>query len=196
MLGATLLHWDRFHQGTLLFWGWLLVYILTPLLVPFLYFRNRRRDPGPQPADRLVPPQVRPVLLAVGAFYVALGVVMFFAPTALADVWPWRLTPLVSRVMGGWLLLFGVGAALAWVEPRWSAFKPLVIDASAWLALLLVGSLLHTADFDFSKPTAALWFVGIAGALAGTIGYYLFNERSARPAPTVDPEPGTATATG
>ncbi len=35
MLAATFLHWDKFHQGTFVFYVWLLVYVVTPLLVLF-----------------------------------------------------------------------------------------------------------------------------------------------------------------
>ena len=41
MLVATLLHWGRFHQGSLAFYSWTIIYILTPLAVPFLWWRNR-----------------------------------------------------------------------------------------------------------------------------------------------------------
>ena len=187
MLGATLLHLDRFHHGSILFYGWFAVYVVTPILLPAVYLRNQRRDPGPQPGDLLVPRAVRAVLLAVGIGYSALGVGLFVVPEAFASIWPWQLTPLVGRVIGGWLLLFGVGAALAWIEPRWTAFRTLVQDAMVWLALLLIGSLLHTGDFDFSRPMTIVWFVGIAGALVGTAAYYLWNERLRRAAATVTP---------
>jgi len=187
MLGATLLHLDRFHHGTILFYGWFLVYVFTPILLPIAYLLNRGTDPGVQPNEYLVPRLIRLVLLLVGLAYAVAGLTFFLAPTAVADVWPWRLTPLVARVMGGWLLLFGLGAGLAWIEPRWSAYRLLTLDAIAWLVLLLVGSLLHTADFDFGRPLAVPWFVGLAAAIAGTVGYYWWNERASR---------ATATAAG
>jgi len=56
MLGvATFLHWRTFNHGHVSFWAWLTLYIVTPLLLPLLYVRNRRHDPGPGPGDVLVP---------------------------------------------------------------------------------------------------------------------------------------------
>src|SRR5512143_2048605 len=40
MLAATLLHWSRFHQGALQFYLWTIIYVLTPFLVPFIWWRN------------------------------------------------------------------------------------------------------------------------------------------------------------
>lgn len=50
MLVATLIHWDRFNHGdaplvgALVFYGWVGVYILSPAVVLWLWWRNRRMD--------------------------------------------------------------------------------------------------------------------------------------------------------
>ncbi len=41
MLAATLLHWSRFHQGALPFYLWFIIYLLTPFVVPWLWWRNQ-----------------------------------------------------------------------------------------------------------------------------------------------------------
>src|SRR5690349_2055750 len=42
MLLATILHWDRFHPGALNFYLWTIIYAITPLLVPFLWWWNQK----------------------------------------------------------------------------------------------------------------------------------------------------------
>ncbi len=43
---TTLLHWDRFNHDHVSFYAWLILYVTTPFLVPALWLRNRRTDPG------------------------------------------------------------------------------------------------------------------------------------------------------
>lgn len=184
MLGATLLHWDRFHQDTILFYGWLLVYVATPLLLPVAYWLNQSHDPGPTADERRVSPTVRLGMTMIGLFFAVLGLIMFFSPTAFADIWPWTLTPLMSRVIASWLFLPGVSALLAYFEPRWSSYRSLLQDSLAWLLILLVGSILHRNDFDFSRPFTVIWYAALVGWIVVSIMLYIYHERSARPALT------------
>ncbi len=50
---ATILHWNRFHQGSISFFVWVGLYFTTPFLVFLLWLRNRATDPGPIAHDRL-----------------------------------------------------------------------------------------------------------------------------------------------
>ena len=56
MLLVTLLHYDRFIHSNFAFMAWLVIYIITPFLVPWLWYHNRVTDPGTLEAnDREVP---------------------------------------------------------------------------------------------------------------------------------------------
>jgi hypothetical protein len=109
---------------------------------------------------------------------------MFFSPTAFAEIWPWTLTPLMSRVIASWLFLPGVSALLAYFEPRWSSYRSLLQDSLAWLLILLAGSILHRNDFDFSRPFSVFWYVALVGWILVNIGLYIYHERSVRPSLT------------
>ncbi len=55
MLIATILHWDRFDIHHFPFQLWLFLYIVTPVIVPYLWLKNRVTDPGtPEPDDLAV----------------------------------------------------------------------------------------------------------------------------------------------
>ena len=185
MLGATLLHWDRFHQGTILFYGWFAVYLLTPILIPLAYWRNRIHDPGPQPGELLLSQRVRLGMAIVGVGLTVVGLVLFVVPTLLIPVWPWRLTPLVARVMGGWVLLLGVGSVVGYIEPRWSSFRPLLLDAGLWGILLIVGSLLQLGDF--TNGATWLWFLVLSAGTLTCLGIYLYYEKFAAGKPFTSP---------
>lgn len=177
MLFATILHWDRFHHGTIIFYGWFAVYILTPILIPIAYWQNQPCDPGVSATEPQISRSVRLVMAVIGGALAVLGLVLFLNPALLQAVWPWRLTPLMARVFGGWFLLPGVAGLMGYIEPRWSSFRPVLPDVAIWQGLLLIGSLMRLNDFDFTKPSAAVWFAMLIGGIVLTLGFYIYHER-------------------
>ena len=79
----------------------------------------------------------------------AFGLFLFFDPPGAAAIWPWQLTPLMSQVIGGWIMFLGVGGIVIFFEPRYTAYRALIPSTIVWDVALLVGSLLHLGDFDF-----------------------------------------------
>ena len=87
MLIATIIHWDRFNHGdapligAIVFYGWVAVYIISPVVVLALWWFNRRTDSGePAPGEAIVPSGVRRLAqaFAFGAF--GASAVFYFAP--------------------------------------------------------------------------------------------------------------------
>jgi hypothetical protein len=189
MLGATLLHWDRFHQGTLFFYVWLVVYALGPFLIPLAYWRNEPRYVPPAPNEMLLLPGLRRGLLVAGAVFAVVGLALFINPALFAPIWPWQLTPLIGRVIAGWMFLPAFGALGAWIEPRYTAFRPLMQHSVGWIILLIVGSLLHLSDFIFTRPLAWGWFVMLIVSLALVLRVYFQHERLYQQTGTVGGRP-------
>jgi hypothetical protein len=115
---ATVLHLDRFHFSSAGFasfaaWFWTGVYVVIPLSTVVL-LAWQRRVPGEDPELRLpLSRRLRVALLGQGAVMLAVGAILFASPAASRTVWPWTLTPLTSRMVGAWLLAFGLAALLA-----------------------------------------------------------------------------------
>jgi hypothetical protein len=104
-----------FAHGHLAFVLWLILYAVTPILVPALWLINRHADPGGAEAhDVRVPKAVRLGLGALGAGLLVFALAGWASPKWLMTVWPWALSPLTGRVMCGWLSLAGRG----WVGHR------------------------------------------------------------------------------
>jgi hypothetical protein len=165
MLAATILHWDRFSHGRLGFQLWLILYIITPLLVPWLWWRNRTVDPGtPETGDIVVPVAIRWLTGLIGALFLAATLLFFLWPSVAIGIWPWNLTPLTARVMAGWIALMGVGAATVSQDRRWSAWRIEIESIVLWQVLVLVGAVLNLDDF--SNPLN--WY--LAATVAGLIG--------------------------
>jgi hypothetical protein len=186
MLIATLIHWDRFNHGdapligALVFYGWVAVYIISPVVVFALWWFNRRTDSGePAPGEPIVPERVRRIaqLVAAGSFVAA--AFFFLAPDAAIDVWPWQLTPLTSPVIGAFTAQVGVGALLISLDRRWSSWKLIVETFFVATALLLIGAIRAWGDFDTGNPLTYLYLGGlVAGDIALVVLYRRMSQQA------------------
>ena len=174
MLAATILHWDRFSHGRLGFQLWIILYVITPLLVPFIWFRNRSADPvQPKPNDLRVPSFLRWFTGLAGFLFLAVAVSFFIKPDLAINLWSWKLTPLTARVMAGWLSLLAVGAIVEARDSRWSAWRFEIGSFILWQGLVLAGSLFHLSDFF----TPLNWFLVVTTlVLIGFITLYISME--------------------
>jgi hypothetical protein len=187
-LAATLIHLDRFFVGTLRFDVWFVIYVALPILLPVIWLVNRRYAAPRKPDDLVFIWPVRIVLLPAGLLLLCLGVFMFVYPAGAAAVWPWLLTPLMARVLSGWVLFLGAAACLIFFEPRYSAYRSALPGFITWALALLVGSLLHLDNFNFQRPAAWLWFLVVLGLIAGpalafgVFEWMAYRRRSSAPA--------------
>lgn len=116
---VTLRHLDKFHFGSefsaftrLVTWVWLVVYVVVPPVLAYLWYRQTR-TPGEDP-DRqaLLPGAMRMVLGVQAVIMTAIGAALYIAPVSVAErLWPWTLSALTGGAVGAWLLGVGVGVA-------------------------------------------------------------------------------------
>lgn len=172
MLLATLLHWDAFLTGRWPFWVWLVLYIATPILVPLVWWRNRRTDPLAAAAgERIVPGWLRGLMAAAGTFLLLLCLLVFIWPEILIPLWPWTLSPLTSRVLSGWHALLGAGALALAGDRRWSAWPVPMQTIALWQALLLLALFRHQEELSGGFLSGYALFIssGLVGLLAVTL---------------------------
>ena len=148
LLGATILHWDRFNHGHVSFWAWLALYLVTPPLLPLLWFNNRRTDPRRSGAhDTVVPTPVRAAVAAVGGAQLAVALVMFVHPKSAIDNWPWTLTPLTARTVAAFIAFPAVTWLLFAADRRWSSFELPMETATIGLILTLIATIRASGEF-------------------------------------------------
>jgi peptidoglycan/LPS O-acetylase OafA/YrhL len=176
MAAATLLHWDRFNHSHPWFWVWVVVYAVTPILLPLLWLRNRRTDPG-TPDDVMLPNPVRRLLYLGGLGGAVVAAFLFLLPEAAIQVWPWMLTPLTSRIIGGWFALSAATALVTARDGRWSAVRIAVRTSVLFAALQLVGILRAWGDFNPANPLTWGYVALVVGTLVGFIALYVSMER-------------------
>ncbi|MDX6677694.1 MAG: hypothetical protein QOE31_1746 [Solirubrobacteraceae bacterium] len=197
MLITTLLHYDKFNQGkahdglpdppalaTIAFWGWTIVYVLSPFVVGWLWWRNQQRDPRvPEDGETLVPARVRLVarVVAIGALAVAL--VVLVSPAVAVDNWGWTLTPLTARVLACFTAQVGTGFLLLSLDPRWSSWRVLVQTFLIAVALLLIGAIREWDTFDDANVMTWGYVIGLAAGAIALLALYRSMERPAAAEP-------------
>jgi peptidoglycan/LPS O-acetylase OafA/YrhL len=190
MLATTLLHYDKFNHGdapapaAIAFFGWTIVYVVSPLLVGWLWWRNERRDPGvPEPRDAIVPATVRRAARAAAIVALLVAAVVLVSPSVAIDAWGWSLTPLTARVLACFTAQVGVGFLLLSRDPRWSSWRVLVQTFLIAVVLLLAGAVRARDSFDHGNPLTWAYLAGLAGAGIALLALYRSLERSLRNAP-------------
>lgn len=179
MMLATFLHWDRFSHGRPGFTLWLIFYVLTPFLVPAVWWYNRKTDPGaPMENDAVISPAIRWILKLIALVSLLFSLIGFISPDFAIQAWPWMLTPLTARVICGWVALLGVGAWTMSDERRWSGWRVPLESIALWHVLVLVAALMNRGDF---KAGLLNWYtVSISVMLIGTLVFYSIMEKRRR----------------
>jgi hypothetical protein len=168
LLGATLLHWEKFNHRHVSFWAWLALYVVTPPLLPWLWFNNRKTDPAVLGAgDVAVPDPVRAIVSVIGIGQLLFAVVMFVHPSVVISRWPWTVTALSARVIAAFLAFPAVTWALFAVDRRWSSFEIPMETATIGLTLVLIATIRASGEFDGAAPAyAAVLIVTVAALIA------------------------------
>jgi hypothetical protein len=195
MLLATLLHWDRFNHGdapflaAFAFWGWIVVYIVSPPAVFALWWRNRATDPRtPGAAEPLLSVAVLFAARGFALVALAVAVVFFLSPATAIDLWPWQLTPLTARVLACLTAQVGVGALVLSLDRRWSTWRLIVQTFFVATALLLVGAARAWEEFDQGD---VMTYVYVGGLLAADVALAILYVRTARGATGQHPLPAS-----
>ena len=180
LLITTFLHWDRFTHSHPVFWAWVFVYSVAPVLVPLAFLRNRGEDPGtPDRFDAMVPGAVRVAWAVAAAVFLVVCLIAFLQPARVIAIWPWKLTPLTARVMVSFYAILGVAPLTVMGEPRWSAWRLGMSGILLWHALLLVAALRRSADFTVA-PASTPWFWAECTFLAVAVIMFVFIESRRR----------------
>jgi hypothetical protein len=165
---STIVHWDQFNHDHVSFWAWIALYFSTPLLLPVLWLRNHRFDPGtPEPNDRIVPGPIRAMVAAVGVGQLVLVVALAVRPSLFLDHWPWPLTPLTARSLAGFSAFPAVTYLAFAFEKRWSALR--IPIETAMIGMVFIGIAAVRAWDEFGGSDALVW-----GWRVGLVVAFLF----------------------
>jgi hypothetical protein len=182
---GTFNHLDRFATAHVAFWIWVGLYVVTPVLVPLAWWRNRATDPGTRErGEPPLPAVARPLLLTVGGVQSAVALVLLLSPSTMIEHWPWTLTPLTAQTLGGWFALPGVTALMMGLDGRWSAIRITLESQLIGLALILLATARAWDDIDTSNAIAYVFVAGIIGLFVSLLAlewYMLGRGRAGAP---------------
>jgi hypothetical protein len=187
-LVATLAHLDRFHFGVAAAlprsaaWFWLAVYVVVPTVLVVLLVLQLRAPGTHPPKVRPMPRWLIAALAFEGGVMFVVGVVLFVWPGALG-AWPWPLSALTSRMIGAWLISFGIAAGGALVESdlgrlRAPAVAYLLFAVAELLALLRYRS---TLAWDTAPAWLYLAFLVLVAVTAAAGVRLSRNDAPSRP---------------
>src|SRR5882724_9891100 len=95
---------------------------------------------------------------AVGFLALRVGFIGYFFPGEIARVIPWQVPPLHARFLGAMYLSALVFVLCSIPARRWYEVRVMVPMIAIWTGMLLVVSLLHFGEFDFSRLQVWIWF--------------------------------------
>jgi hypothetical protein len=176
-LVATLVHVNKMHFDDdfgglplvpkIAAWFWLAVYVVVPVGMVLLIWWQERA-PGVDPPPRYpVPGVLRAALAVESAVLLVVGAALSVAPATATTLWPWALTPFTGRVIGAWLLAFGVATALAAVAGDLQRLKTAAIAYTVFGVLVVVAVARYSGTVAWADP-AAWVFAGMTAAVVGT----------------------------
>ena len=175
---ATILHWENFNHDHVTFYLWVILYVVSPILIPAIWVTNRRTDPGLSGDTPVLPRLVRWASGITGLLITVTATVLFFTPQVLIDFWVWTVSPLTARILLGWFAIFGVVNLAVAFDTRWSAARILIHTQVLGSVLLLLGSARAWGDFDQSNPFTWVFLGGlVAYLLAISVLYYVMETR-------------------
>jgi hypothetical protein len=182
---ATILHYDRFNHSHPAFIAWLILYAVTPFLIPALWWFNRQTDPGVSDTpDAVIPPLARQVMALIGIINLGNAFLMLLWPALFIPIWPWQLTPLTTRVVAGWFALPGVVALGVAADSRWSAARMTLQSQMFGIGLILLAVVRAWHEFDTAKVTTWVFVGGLTLLLLAVGWLYVYMERpQTKPAP-------------
>ena len=167
MLAATFVHLDAFDFGRWQAWGWVLLFLASPVSFGAVLIQRGRptQVDGQRPAAWA---RLLAGVMCVGLL--TLAVLLWIEPARFGlAVFPFELPPLGGRVLGSWMSFLAFLAGWAATHTRTEGWIP-SLGLVAFTAGALLGALRTIADLASPWPY-------LAGLLVlTTLGWLLFRE--------------------
>jgi hypothetical protein len=171
----SLLNLSAFNFTQLPVWIWFASYIIYPLISIWMTWRQPTLMQAGDLPGPLLAGWAKVFLLIQGALVTILAVLLFFAPTFLSTLWPWKVTPLLAQMYAGPLLSYGIGSLLFSGQNKWLGIRTLVPAMLVFTAGTVVISFMHLSLFSFNEAADLLWF-GLF--ITATLGLGLLTYRA------------------
>jgi hypothetical protein len=175
----SLLNLSAFDFKLLPVWIWFISYITYPIISIWMTVRQPKHQqtdslPGPS-----LPAWSKRFLLAQGIVISLLAGLLFFFPTFMSTVWPWKVTPTLAQLYAGPLLSYGLGSLLFSRQNTWLGIRAIVPGMFAFAITTVIVSFIHINLFSFAELPDLLWFAlfGIGTVILGVLTVRVMQAR-------------------
>ena len=170
---ATIVHFDVFDVANPFAWAWIGIYVTVPIALGLILVVQRRTPGIDPPRRRRLPTWLRGTLAPLAVVLVSVGSGLFLVPNVFADLWPWDLTPLLSRAVGAWLIGAGILTVQIVWEDDWRRSRISFLTLSAWGLLLLVAIGRYREALTWDGHFGAFLVVLVSIVAVGLYGVYV-----------------------
>lgn len=186
LLIATILHWHLFNHHHVSFYAWLVLYAVTPFLLPTLAVANWRAPDHRSELEPRLPPTLRTVLAVVGAVQVLSGLSWFLAPKVAGKHWPWKITPVSLRSISSFVVFTGVMLAWPLIDDRSSAVRFGLESVLIGLTLTGIGALRAHRELVGPRSSVVIYVAALA-AIDALVGWSLIRTAKQTTGPPAQP---------
>lgn len=176
MLIATGLHAERFFWDRPQTWLWITPYGV--ILVGAVGLSLQERGPSNGLGIRRLGRAQTAVLVGVGILMAIWAGAMFSVPSLAGTLWPWGLTPLTARVVGGWV---GVGAVLGVAAGLAGDVASTRLPLAGWMitvALFIAAGLASLSAMVPDDPRTWIYFGALGASIPGAAWMLRESENS------------------
>jgi hypothetical protein len=158
---------------------WLVNYGILFVAAPLAAVLEERRGGGRLPPEAPMTAAARVAAAVVAAALLVYGVSLLFELSVVSSLWPFEITPLVSRILGVWLASLGIAHAVsAWDGDRLRAL-PLLVASPVTGVLLALVPLIHRDDVRPEASTSVSLYLALCAALVAFGGLSALRRRDA-----------------
>lgn len=156
---------------------WLSMYIILFFVAPVVFFMQEQAHGGKLLVEVPLSPLARSTALLGLVICGLTGLGLFISPEFINNFWPWKLTPLVGRILAVWFSSLTIAYGWALWDGDWLRTRPIFWQAIPTGLLALLVPVLNGADLGKDRGaapaldnTGALILFVIANLLLAALG--------------------------
>ncbi len=183
---ATFLHLDQFHFSNpqasplaqLIAWLWVAGYLLITLVMGLLLFLQTRLTPPVPPQTIPLPLWLKILFFVVAAGALIPSAIFLFSPATLVPWWPWKITPLIARMLAAFLASQGCSALLAlWANDCYKV-KIMCAGYISFVSLQIIAFWRYPAELNWLSSGGVAYALLLTAILATGVAGVVMAQRA------------------
>ena len=145
---------------------WLTMYLILFIAAPIVFIAQERAHGGKLPVQTPLTPIARANATLAAIATGVTGIGLLIGPNVINHLWPWTLTPLVSRILGVWFCTLAFAHVWALWDGDWQRTRIISWQAIPTGILVALVPIVHHSDLRSDRSSLVLYLVLALGASA------------------------------